>query len=70
MAYRLDKYGKQVEDDLDSVENKTIYPNADTHVDGLMTKEHVQRINEMDEEIDENNETLSEFEIRMICLLN
>ena len=67
MAYRLDKYGNQVKKDLDDVENKSIYPNADTHVDGLMTKEHVRKINEMDEEIDENNETLSEFEIRMIC---
>ena len=67
MAYKLNKYGDQVKKDLDDVEQKSIYPNADIHVDGLMTKEHVKQINDMGEEIDENNETLTDFEIRMIC---
>lgn len=67
MAYKLNKYGDQVRDDLDSVENKTIYPDASTNEDGLMTREHVRQLNNLEEEVDENNETLSEFEIRMIC---
>lgn len=67
MAYKLDKYGDQVRDDLDAVEGKTIYPDASAQEDGLMTKEHVQQLNDLEIEVDENNETLSEFEIRMIC---
>lgn len=67
MAYKLNKYGDQVRDDLDSVENKTIYPDASTNEDGLMTREHVRQLNNLEEEVDENNETLSDFEIRMIC---
>ena len=67
MAYKLDKTGKQVREDLDAVEEKTIYPDASTHEKGLMTKEHVQQLNDLEVEVDVNNETLSEFEIRMIC---
>lgn len=67
MAYKLNKTGDQVRDDLDAVEEKTIYPDASAHEKGLMTKEHVQQLNELEVEVDENNETLSEFEIRMIC---
>lgn len=67
MAYKLEKYGDQVRDDLNAVERKTIYPPATTHEDGIMTKQHVAQINELEQEVDENNETLTEFEIRMIC---
>lgn len=67
MAYKLDKYGKQVKDDLDAVENKTIYPDASKQEKGLMTTEHVNQLSELQEEVDENNETLTEFEILMIC---
>lgn len=67
MAYKLDKYGKQVKDDLDAVENKTIYPDASKQENGLMTTEHVNQLSELQEEVDENNETLTEFEILMIC---
>lgn len=67
MAYKLNKHGKQVQDDLDAVELKTIYPDASSIEKGLMTTEHVQQLNELEIEVDKNNETLSEFEIRMIC---
>lgn len=67
MAYKLYKTGDQVRDDLDAVEEKTIYPDASSHEKGLMTKEHVQQLNNLEVEVDENNEALSEFEIRMIC---
>jgi hypothetical protein len=67
MAYKLNKTGDQVRDDLDAVEDKTIYPDASSHEKGLMTKEHVQQLNNLEVEVDENNEALSEFEIRMIC---
>lgn len=67
MAYKLDKHGKQVKDDLDAVEQKTIYPDASPAEKGLMTVEHVNQLNGLEVEVEENNETLSEFEIRMIC---
>lgn len=68
MAYHLNKYGDQVRDDLDAVEQKTIYPDASSHEKGLMTTQHVQQLNELEVEVEENNETLSDFEIRMICI--
>ena len=67
MAYRLNKSGDQVRDDLDAVEQKTIYPDATTHERGLMTEEHVQKLNDLQDEVDENNECLTEYEIMMIC---
>lgn len=67
MGYRLNKYGDQVRDDLDAVENKSIYPDASKQEKGLMTKEHVQRLDDLQSEIDDESETLTEFEIRMIC---
>lgn len=67
MAYRLDKYGQQVKDDLDAVEQKTIYPDASPAERGLMTIEHVQRLGDVEREVEEESETLTEFEIRMIC---
>lgn len=67
MAYKLDKYGQQVKEDLDKVENKDIYPDASTHERGLMTQEHVQALREVEQQVEEEGETLSEFEIRMIC---
>ena len=67
MAYKLDKYGQQVKDDLDDVEQKTIYPDASTRERGLMTKEHVQTLRNVEQQVEEDGETLSEFEIRMIC---
>lgn len=67
MAYHLDKYGDQVKEDLDAVEEKTIYPDASPANKGLMTDEHVRKLGELETEIDENSEVLSEFEIRMIC---
>ena len=44
MAYKLNKYGQQVKDDLDAVEEKTIYPDATPANKGLMTTEHIQRL--------------------------
>ena len=67
MAYKLDKYGRQVKEDLDKVENKDIYPDASTRERGLMTQEHVQTLREVEQQIEEEGETLSDFEIRMIC---
>ena len=67
MAYKLDKYGRQVKDDLDAVEQKTIYPDASIHERGLMTQEHVQTLRNVEQQVEEEGETLSEFEIRMIC---
>ena len=67
MGYKLNKYGDQVRDDLDAVENKSIYPDASKQENGLMTKEHVQRLDDLQSEIDDESETLTEFEIRMIC---
>jgi len=67
MAYKLNKYGDQVRDDLDAVENKTIYPDATTQEKGLMTEEHVRRLTQCESEIEQEGETLTEFEIMMIC---
>lgn len=67
MGYKLDKKGKQVKDDLDAVEQKTIYPDASPAERGLMTIEHVQRLSDVEREVEEESETLTEFEIRMIC---
>jgi len=67
MAYKLNKYGDQVKEDLDKVEEKDIYPDASLVEKGVMTPQHVQQINELEQEVDDNNETLTEFEIRMIC---
>ena len=63
MAYRLDKTGNQVRDDLNAVEEKTIYPDATTENKGLMTGNHVQRL----EHVEDESVALTEFEIRMIC---
>ena len=63
MAYRLNKYGDQVLDDLNAVEQKTIYPEATTANDGLMTQEHVEKLEHVVEEV----ETLTDYEIMMIC---
>lgn len=67
MAYKLDKYGQQVKEDLDKVENKDIYPDASTHERGLMTQQHVQTLQYVEENVQKETETLSDFEIRMIC---
>ena len=67
MAYKLNKYGDQVKEDLDKVEEKAIYPDASLVEKGVMTPQHVQQINELEQEVDDSNETLTEFEIRMIC---
>lgn len=67
MAYKLNKHGNQVRDDLNAVEQKTIYPDASTHERGLMTQEHVQTLRNVEKQVVEEGETLSEFEIRMIC---
>lgn len=67
MAYRLDKYGQQVKDDLDAVEEKTIYPDASTRERGLMTPQHIQTLNYVEEHVGEETEALTDFEIRMIC---
>lgn len=67
MGYKLDKKGKQVKDDLDAVEQKSIYPDASPAERGLMTTEHVQRLSDVEREVEEESETLTEFEIRMIC---
>lgn len=67
MAYRLNKYGQQVKDDLDAVEQKTIYPDASTHERGLMTQEHVQALRDVEQQVEDEGETLTDFEIRMIC---
>lgn len=67
MGYKLDKKGKQVKDDLDAVEQKSIYPDASPAERGLMTIEHVQRLSDVEREVEEESETLTEFEIRMIC---
>lgn len=68
MAYHLPKYGDQVKEDLDAVENKTIYPDASKHEKGLMTEEHVQKLDDLQSEVEDNNETLTEYEIMMICM--
>lgn len=52
MAYKLYKTGDQVRDDLNAVEDKTIYPDASLHEKGLMTKEHVQQLNDLLVELD------------------
>ena len=67
MAYHLNKYGEQVKDDLDAVENKSIYPDASKVEKGLMTEEHVQKLDDLQQEIDENTECLTAYEIMMIC---
>jgi hypothetical protein len=67
MAYKLDKYGDQVRDDLDAVEQKTIYPEATHHNDGIMTKEQVAQLEGYEQEIIDSSETLTAYEIMMIC---
>ena len=67
MAYKLNKYGEQVEADLNAVEEKSIYPDASPSQKGLMTSEHVNRISQCENEIQYAEATLTEFEIRMIC---
>lgn len=62
MAYKLDKTGTQVEADLNAVEKRTIYPLATKTQDGLMPKEQMRKI----EEIDTGD--LSDEEIRIICI--
>ena len=67
MAYTLDKYGDQVRDDLNAVEQRTVYPEATNHNDGIMTKEHVAQLEGYEQEIIDSSETLTEYEIMMIC---
>lgn len=67
MAYKLDKHGQQVKDDLDAVEEKTIYPDASPAGKGLMTVEHIQRISDVEREVTEADESLTTYEIMMIC---
>ena len=67
MAYKLYKHGDQVRDDLDAVENKTIYTEATQLNDGLMTKEHVGKLEGYEQEILDSSETLTDYEIMMIC---
>ena len=67
MAYKLDKHGQQVKDDLDAVEEKTIYPDASPVGKGLMTVEHIQRISNVEREVSEADESLTKYEIMMIC---
>lgn len=67
MAYRLNKYGQQVQEDLDAVEQKSIYPDATPVNRGLMTAEHAQRISNVERQVDEEGETLTAYEIMMIC---
>lgn len=69
MAFKLDKYGQQVEDDLNAVEGKTIYPDASHDNDGLMTMGHVRRLEEVEGSVEDiDGAVLSEEEIRMICI--
>lgn len=67
MAYKLNKYGQQVKDDLDAVEEKTIYPDATPANKGLMTTEHIQRLSSVERCVEEEGETLTAYEIMMIC---
>ena len=67
MAYIIDKYGHQVESDLDAVEQKTIYPDATAQEHGLMSTEHVQRLEAVEREVVDEGEALTAFEIMMIC---
>lgn len=49
MGYKLHKTGDQVRDDLNAVEEKTIYPIASKEEDGLMSKEQAERFEELSE---------------------
>lgn len=42
MAYKLNKYGDQVKEDLDKVEEKDIYPDASLIEKSVMTPQHAQ----------------------------
>lgn len=63
MSYKINRKGDDVSRLLTEVDEKTIYPDASTGNDGLMTKEHVRRL----EECEEDTESLTVFEILMIC---
>lgn len=62
MAYRIDKTGASVEELLDQVANKTIYPLATTENDGIMSKEMVGTLERLD------TGDLTEEMIRLICI--
>lgn len=59
--YRSDKTGKKIDSLLDEVNEKTIYPLASKANDGLMPKEQVAKIEELDTGV------LTGENIRMIC---
>lgn len=67
MAYHLNKHGETVEEDLNKVEERRVYPEASTTEAGVMTPNHVQRLQTVEQEVSEESETLTEFEILMIC---
>lgn len=67
--YRIDKTGKKVEELLDHVEDRDIYPEASETGAGLMTASHVRTLQHVAEIAGETDVgTLSEEEIRMICI--
>lgn len=70
MSYQLDKYGDEVREDLNKVEEKRVYPDASLSEKGVMTPDHLLRIGQMERDIEEESLSLSEEEIRMICMLN
>ena len=67
MAYHLNKHGETVEEDLNKVEERRVYPEASSTEAGVMTPSHVQRLQDVEHEVAEEGETLTEFEILMIC---
>ncbi len=67
--YKIDKTGKKVEELLDHVEDKDIYPEASETGAGLMTPGHVRTLQHVAEIAGETDVgTLSDEEIRMICI--
>ena len=67
MAYHLNRYGDEVKEDLEKVEEKRVYPDASLVEKGVMTTDHVRRLGEVEQEVEEESETLTDFEIMMIC---
>lgn len=64
MAYKLDRTGESVENLLNSVDDKSIYPIVTKNFDGLMSKEDKMKL----DEIIEDDNSLSDEEIRLICV--
>ena len=50
MAYKIDRTGENVEDLLDSVDDKTIYPDASITERGLMTKEDKIKLKSLEDD--------------------